>query len=186
MPLNPFPTLDHACETDLERVYNLMEEAFPPTERRSKAGQMAVFKRPGHHTLVKRGPDGSAVGFIICWELAGSEGPLFLEHFAVDSSIRGGGLGSGMLKEFLEHIRRPSFLEAEPPELGDIPARRVAFYERMGFHVNPFPYLQPPLQPGQEPIPLVIMSRPGLLEEAEFKQCERIAKEVANYENQRY
>lgn len=45
----------------------------------------------------------------------------------------------------------------------EIAKQRICFYERLGFHVNPFEYVQPPLHKGQDDLSLKIMSYPKLL-----------------------
>lgn len=57
----------------------------------------------------------------------------------------------------------PIILEAEPPDQSDIAARRVRFYERLGFALNKYKYLQPPYSSGEHPLPLSIMSYPDAL-----------------------
>ena len=34
----------------------------------------------------------------------------------------------------------------------------VEFYKRNGFHLNTYPYTQPPLSKGQSPVPLLVMT----------------------------
>ena len=63
---------------------------------------------------------------------------------------------------------RPVILEAEPPELNETARRRVAFYERLGFNLNPHEYYQPPYKPVGRPVRLVIMSAPKALTDEEF------------------
>jgi hypothetical protein len=50
-------------------------------------------------------------------------------------------------------------LEVEPPE-DEIKKRRIAFYERCGFHLSKEEYYQPPYQEGGEPVRLMLMSYP--------------------------
>lgn len=172
-----YPTLEIAAECDFPRIYEIMEEAFPPSERRTREGQKKLWASPHHQVLIRREPlsDGKIAGFIAWWDF---DDAAFIEHFAVDSSLRGGGLGSRILQEFLHHVKRPVFLEAEPPET-ETARRRVAFYQRMGFQLNDFPYQQPSLQPGQPPVPLKIMTYPSPVDRETFEKHIRVAVQVA-------
>lgn len=68
---------------------------------------------------------------------------------------------------YIGESARPIVLEVEPPDT-DMAQRRISFYERLGFHLNPFEYMQPPLQKGQPELSLKIMSYPQTLTDAEF------------------
>lgn len=80
---------------------------------------------------------------------------------------------------------RPVILEAEPPELNETARRRVAFYERLGYKLNPHEYYQPPYKLGGKPLRLVIMSAPNALSEEEFFRARTVlyrdAYEVGEY-----
>lgn len=99
-----------------------------------------------------------------CWEF-----PIlrFVEHIAVDPNIRGGGVGKKMMADYISQSEKPVLLEVEPPN-GEIEQRRIGFYERLGFHLNPFEYVQPPLREGQADLPLLIMTYPRPLNVEEF------------------
>ncbi|MNY54601.1 hypothetical protein D3C86_1904940 [compost metagenome] len=59
-------------------------------------------------------------------------------------------------------------LEVEPPA-GELEQRRIGFYERLGFHLNPYDYVQPPLRTGQPDLPLRIMTYPRPIRKSEFQ-----------------
>ena len=52
---------------------------------------------------------------------------------------------------------------------GQLEARRIAFYERNGFVMNPFEYMQPAMGEDRHAIPLRIMSYPKRLVADEFE-----------------
>ena len=72
-----------------------------------------------------------------------------------------------MLKAYLNRSDKPIFLEVELPE-NDISVRRIEFYKRLGFYLNDFEYLQPPLQKQHDFLPLKVMSYPRSVDEMEF------------------
>ena len=148
----------------IDRIWPLMEEAFPPVERRSKAAQAALFDS-GRVSLRVAVQSGKTAGFLTWWELPSCR---FAEHLAVDASLRGAGLGPKLLKLACEKSKKPVVLEIEPPDSGELPRRRLNFYRRQGFFVNAFPYQQQPLNPGDKPIDLVLLSYPRALSAKEF------------------
>lgn len=46
------------------------------------------------------------------------------------------------MEEYIRQSGKPVLLEVEPP-LGEMEQRRIGFYERLGFHLNPYAYVQP-------------------------------------------
>ena len=94
------------------------------------------------------------------------DGMLFLEHLAVSEEYRNMGLGAKILSELVA-LGKNVCLEVELPNT-DINKRRIAFYERNGFFLNDYGYIQPPLAEGQNPIELKIMTFGRALSESEF------------------
>lgn len=139
---------------EIERIYL---ESFPAEERRpaddlrhraeSPAEPLKVF-------VVFNGND--MAGFISYWEFSDF---VYVEHFAVDSGVRGSGIGSRALNEFVNNFNKPVVLEVEPPEANDMAMRRIKFYTRTGFRiVEDFDYVQPPYGPGLPSVPLLLMT----------------------------
>ena len=87
---------------------------------------------------------------------AETEDFFYLEHFAVQPSLRGQGTGSRILRELLQG-EKPFILEIEPPE-DALTCRRKAFYERNGLQAQPYDHVQLPFQGGGPIVPLVIMA----------------------------
>lgn len=148
-------------------LFKMLEYSFPEDERRDFNDQLAKSKCPEFRTMTLS-EDGIIFGFLNFWELSDF---VYLEHFAVDKNLRGKGLGSELIRQLCALCTGKTIvLEAEPPELNEFSARRIEFYRRLGFHTNPFPYKQPPYRKGDEPVELVIMSRPLPLSEDDFRE----------------
>jgi len=158
--------LERITEKDFESLYKLMEASFPPTERRTKEGQRALFaEEPSYNIYGTKNEKTNAVeAFLATWEL---DSVLFLEHFAVDPSLRGNGLGSRLLCELASATDKPICLEVEPPE-NELAKRRIEFYKRNGFFLNEYPYIQPSLASGEPPIPLMVMTYGHPSDQTEF------------------
>lgn len=145
-------------------MYDLLFNAFIPEERRSKEAHMALLDHP-HYALYVRRDEGVLTGFLSTFELDEFR---FVEHFAVGPHMRSKGIGGTLLREYCELDARPVILEVEPPDTAPMASRRIAFYEKHGFFLNHYAYLQPPLQLGFSPLPLLLMSRPQTLSEEQF------------------
>lgn len=158
-----------------ERVYEIMSASFPVTEYRTRSGQEALLGRPEYRLLTERDERERIIAFLAVWEFPALR---FIEHLAVDPSVRGGGVGNKLVRKYLEEQSgeqpvKPTILEVELPE-DELSARRISFYERLGFCLNEYSYVQPPLREGLEPLPLRIMSYPRQLAEQEFLACKAI------------
>ena len=161
--------LEKMNRCDFEAVFAIMEASFPPDERRPIEEQRAFLNEEGFEILVAR--DGDAIkGFLSVWHF---EKFGYIEHFAVDSAHRNGGLGSRMLQETVTLLGGRACLEVEPPQ-NELTRRRVGFYGRNGFVLNEYPYVQPPISKGKEPVPLLIMSHGRALTAAEFEHCKDV------------
>lgn len=135
-----------------DTVYAIMEQSFPLEEYRAYEDQKRLLEDRAYSIYVAR-ENGKILGFAAVWQL---EEWLFLEHLAVDPQSRNQGIGAKLL-DFLAQSR--CCLEVELPET-DIARRRIGFYERNGFFLNDYAYLQPSLGEGRSPVPLRIMT-PG-------------------------
>lgn len=147
-----------------DAVFRLMADCFPESECRPYGEQKALLREPAYRILVPEGP-GDPAAFLALWEW---EELRYLEHFAVRPERRGGGLGRRLLREILPRDGKPLCLEVEPPAMG-MAARRIAFYEREGFFLNEFPYVQPPISAGRQAIPLRIMTHGRPVSREEFE-----------------
>ncbi|WP_263560166.1 GNAT family N-acetyltransferase [Paenibacillus polymyxa] len=157
-------------EHDFSEIYAIMESSFPASECRTFEAQKALLKHPSYRIITEKNEQGNIVAFLAGWEFAHFR---FVEHIAVDSRIRGGGLGQKLMGRFISQSDQPIVLEVEPP-VDEWSRRRIGFYERMGFHLNHFEYVQPPLREGQADLRLQIMSYPGALSEQEFTPFKEI------------
>lgn len=152
-------------EAVFEQVWKLMETSFPSDERWDKSGFLSEYQNSEFRSMVYH-PDGKLGGVMDFWDFGSF---IYIEHFAVQPHLRGQGIGAALMSE-LSRIAggRPYLLEAEPPQDSDIAARRVSFYERLGFVLNSYEYIQPAMGEDEHPLPLVIMSAPSALTEEQF------------------
>lgn len=138
------------------QLLSLMREAFPAEERRMDEEYRRLFKHQNVQILCAREEE-RLNGFLLFWVL---EHFVFVENFAVLPAARGLGLGSAMLQQLKSHYDLPLILEVEPPE-DELTRRRVAFYQRNGYHLNGYEYYLPCLHESiPRSIQLKIMSAP--------------------------
>ncbi|MGE7094198.1 GNAT family N-acetyltransferase [Lysinibacillus sp. NPDC048646] len=151
-------------ERQFDKIFALMQASFPESERRTYAGQKELLADPYYRVITETDNHNQIVAFLAAWEFPFFR---FVEHIAVDPSTRGSGIGGKIMAAYIEESRKPILLEVEHPDT-EMAQRRIGFYERRGFHLNHFDYVQPPLQKGQDNLPLKMMSYPQLLTDEEF------------------
>lgn len=146
--------LERSTISDFNEIYALMEKSFPDDEYRPYPEQKKLLENPLYTIYVSRSAQRSIQAFLAVWDLNDFA---YIEHFAVDPSCRNNGLGSRLISELAEHLEKPICLEVEPPDT-KMALRRIGFYQRNGFYLLDDPYMQPPISPGKQMIPLRIMT----------------------------
>ena len=142
-------TLTPLDPADLAAAEALYLASFPPEERRDwqQIADPALMPR-----LLGVYDDAAALaGFITIWPF---DTFIYVEHFAVDPSRRGAGIGATAIELLRRQSELPIVLEVEPPTHPDPMApRRIRFYERCGLHLLDYDYTQPPPPPRPPPPP---------------------------------
>lgn len=165
-----------------DEIYEIMSNSFPTDEFRPYGEQKELFgdKR---YTVFGNIEDGKLSTFIATWDF---EDFIFIEHFATSPAFRSMGLGEKMLKYLSDTLQKMLCLEVEPPN-EEIQMRRIAFYNRNGFFLNEFPYIQPPISNGKAPVPLMIMTTGNKVSEDEFFFIKRtLYREVYKINENKY
>ena len=156
--------------SDFDNFFELMEEAFPSIERRNYEDQKELLDEIEYEIIVNKNEKQSINAFLANWKFNEFN---FIEHFAVAKELRGHGLGSLMLKDYLSKSNKLIFLEVELPQ-DKTSIKRLEFYERLGFYLNDFYYLQPPMQKQYDFLPLKVMSYPRAVDNSEFIKFKNI------------
>ncbi len=152
--------------SEFPKIYSIMAQSFPLDEYRGYAGQQALMNDPVYSIFAETDANGCVCAFIAIWDL---EEFLFIEHLASLPQCRNMGLGSKLLQYVLEHHSKQACLEVELPDR-EIARRRIGFYERNGFHINPYDYCQPALSPNRSPVPLRIMTSGNTVDAETFSK----------------
>lgn len=150
---------------EFDFVYSFMEKSFPLDEYRPYEEQKALLSDKRYSCYVLTDAKTDAIqGFAMIWRFNDFA---FIEHLAVNPELRNRGLGATLLKELEALLDCTICLEVELPET-EMAKRRIGFYQRNGFFYNDYPYVQPPISKGRNPIELRIMTWGKEILEDEF------------------
>ena len=155
-------------EDNFDELFAIMEKSFPEDEHRPRDEQKELFENT-RYRVYGNTESGRLSSVIATWEF---DDFVFIEHFATHPEFRNRGLDKKMLEHLKSIYQKPLCLEVEIPD-GELQRRRVTFYERNGFTLNHFPYIQPPISKGKKPVPLMIMTTGGALTDMSFMSIKR-------------
>ena len=143
----------NSAELDIVRA--IYESSFPIDERRDFESIVALMSDNVCFQLEAIYSGNEVVGMLSSWQL---DEWRYVEHFAIDATKRGGGIGREVLREYIERNDTPVVLEVEPP--ADVYSRRrIAFYVSMGFVLHKdYRYVQPSYGEGREAVELLLMT----------------------------
>ncbi len=166
---------------EFDKVFSIMEEAFPIDEYRPYEKQKALLSDPAYGIWVMsdvRGIEVKAFAAVYVFEDF-----LFIEHLGTDVRYRNLGIGAAVLTELKKLYERRICLEVERPETY-IAQRRIGFYKRNGFYLNSYDYVQPPMAEGRKEVPLFIMTTGGAVGKDEFEGIrDTLYREVYRFRN---
>ena len=156
---------------EFDMVFRIMEDSFPEDEYRTYQEQKKLLDESSYGIYVLPGSAGAAIeAFMAVWEF---EAFVFIEHFAVSPAHRNHGMGGRFLEEFLAGISKMAFLEVEPPHC-ETASGRIGFYKRNRFFLNEYPYVQPAISKGRNPVPLMLMTYGRPVDGKEFEEIKRV------------
>ena len=155
--------LEQLQYSDFDTTYKIMENSFPLTEFRPKNEQAKLFENK-YYNVIGIKDNNVQISIAAIWNF---EDFMFIEHLATLPKYRNKGLGAQLLREITSNTTKIVCLEVEPP-VDELTRRRVRFYERNGMFFNEYPYIQPSISQGREPIPLFIMTSNRKISEQEF------------------
>lgn len=128
--------------------------SFPIDEQRPVADIARLLTEEPRYTMYAVIDDTSSpLGLLTTWTF---DTFTYIEHFALSPEVRGQGYGTEALQHLIARTQHPLILEAEPPT-DEITRRRIRFYERSGFTLYDYPYLQPTYTADSQPVALRLM-----------------------------
>ena len=156
------------ADRKFKQAWSIYEAAFPADERRDWNAQEGVMRNKNYAFFVADSAAG-VQGLLAAWTF---DDVAFIEHFAVREDLRGKGIGTQILHQYLKHEKKSVVLETERPTTA-VAKRRIAFYKRLGFKLNQHDYLQPAYSPEKNPVPMFLMSYPQTISTARFMNVRR-------------
>ncbi|MCM1260131.1 MAG: GNAT family N-acetyltransferase [Prevotella sp.] len=148
-----------------DEIYYLMQMSFTPDEYRTYLEQKALLDLSYYQIYVSLDKQENRIqAFIAIFEF---ECIVCIDHFAVSPKYRNRGIGSRVLQELMTMLNKMICLEVELPN-DELSRRRIAFYERNHFFLNPYSYTLPPISKGRKSIPLYIMTSQRTITQEEF------------------
>lgn len=147
------------------QAWQLYEAAFPPMERREESLHQRLLTHPQFHTELFL-HEQQLVALLFWWQFQGIR---FVEHLAVAALCRDQGIGQLLMNRFLTESQDLVVLEVELPT-DENSRRRIGFYERLGFKLNPFAYRQLPMREGGCAVEMLLLSFPRFLDISEFER----------------
>ena len=155
-------------------MWELYIASFPSHERRTIEQHRKILTDSRFMPFDICDDDENLVGFFYCWDC---DDFIYGEHFAVSSQARNRGIGKQaltLIKEFADN--KTIIIEVEP-SVNNITERRIEFYKREGFHINPHEYIHPSYT-NMTPYLLNIMSYPRAISQHEFEKFRNFAFSV--------
>ncbi len=140
-------------EEEIAQILPHYESTFPADERRDRDDFLSLSENTSVDILGIL-EDEISIGYAVVWNLNSF---YFLEHFEVFKEFRNRKFGASVLK-ILTQTYPKMILESEPSDFNEIAQRRIAFYERNGFHIIEKHYLQPSYGEGKNSMELYLMA----------------------------
>lgn len=160
MQLKKISSLNSKYFKDAWRIY---KSSFPADERRPTSKQKKLFACPlyNFYSICEKN---ILLGIVSEWNLKDF---LLIEHLAIKEGYRGTGRGTYLLKEHINN-KNKVIVEVERPK-NNISKKRIRFYEKIGFKLNKFGYMQPPYGKGKKAVKMFLMSYPREINKSEFQ-----------------
>jgi len=146
-----------------EIAWQLYLDSFPEIERRTLEEQEEILTDK-NFKMTCYVEDDVLISIVFYWKISSYT---FLEHFAVNSELRGQSFGSKILQKFIND-KKNIVLEIEPI-VDEITQKRLKFYKKFGFVVNSHEHLQIPFREGAKELKLLLMSQEKTLSQQEYK-----------------
>lgn len=166
----PITTEKHKYFSDFWEIYN---DSFPVYEKRNLNQQVEVFSKTNYF-LNSFIDNNIVVAFLEFWDYPEF---CFIEHFAVNKTYRSKGYGKILLDGFISSFKKPIILEIDPIT-EEISAKRLKFYQSLGFIENNYEHYQPPYRNDENPVPLKILTHPVTISQELYNLFQFIQKNI--------
>ena len=145
-----------------QTVDRLYETAFPYHEKRDERAKQAALDNESYHLNAWHFND-IFVGFIGCWQF---DDYAYIEHLAIDPSLRSQGFGKKVLERFM--VQHPLTILEIDPLTTEIANRRLRFYQGLGFVENSYPHAHPSYHSEISDHELVVLSSKKIISNEQY------------------
>lgn len=169
-------SIENKNDLYFEKAWQIYLESFPEQERRTINEQEKILKNKNFNMNCYIKND-LLIAIVFFWDInIRDKNYTFLEHFAVNSKLRGKSYGSKILNEFIENNKN-IILEIEPI-IDEITQKRLKFYEKFGFVINKHEHFQVPFRKNAKELKLILMSQNSELSNKEYENLYKQMKEI--------
>ena len=148
-----------------ESCWSLYKDEIPEDQKRSLETCLELLTKPEFNLEVLCTENLPFIGFFCYWEF---DTFVYIEHSAIKKEYREKGLGVKAIAEILQKFEKPVVLAVDMVDSRST-RRKAGFFERLGFFLNPYEYIQPPLDEGKGLHRKFLMSYPLALYQEDFK-----------------
>lgn len=160
-----------------DKYYNdfisIYSTSFPVYEQRSHEQQLYAFSSKHYH-LFCRISENRLNAFISFWNF---DNYVYVEHFAVNSQIRGQSTGTNTLTQFMEETQKMIVLEIDPI-VNEISKKRLSFYQKLDFKPCPYKHVHPAYNKTYQPHELLVLSSGSILSSSMYETFKADLNEV--------
>ena len=169
-----FVTIREKSHILFEKMWEIYDYSFPFEEKRNMQEHECVMRDADFFSdVILSG--GEVVGIMFYWQMPKYA---YIEHFAISKDMRGRGIGSAALDEFLK-LHPSAVLEIEPP-CDVITEKRKAFYDKAGFKFYDLDYMHPSFGKRFPPYKLSLMSFGFDITKSDAKELESKLDDICN------
>ena len=159
-----------------KKAWQIYEDSFPEEEKRTLTEHIKLFDKKSFKMLCYV-EDEITLAILFYWHIGSYT---YLEHFAVNSILRGRSYGSRILQEFINNHQN-IILEIEPI-VDKLTQKRLDFYERFDFKVNQHTHFQVPFRKNAQELQLIFLSHKKALPDDKYKTLYQMMLQEMEYE----
>lgn len=157
-----------------QQAWDIYEESFPKDEKRTLSEQLKLLEKDTY-TMLGHIENDTLLSILFYWQI---DTYTYLEHFAINSTLRGKNYGSKILKQFILENKN-IILEIEPI-IDEITQKRLSFYEKFNFVVNKHIHFQVPFREDANDLELLLLTQNTVLTDDEYLSFyEKLQKELS-------
>jgi len=160
-----------------EKAWQIYEESFPIEEKRTLQEQIKLFDKENFRMLCYVQEE-VVLSILFYWKI---DSYTYLEHFAVNSILRGRSYGSKILQEFINNNQN-IILEIEPV-VDEMTQKRLDFYKRFDFKVNNHLHFQVPFRKDEKKLKLTFLSHKKVLSADQYTTLYQMMLQKMSYED---